>query len=306
MIAYQDSTTIKSAVPVLLQQPGQVRIEAEPTQLLAIPELVAPRTEPTEVRLPTRMRLPRVEPVEPVSVATLTATAPARAHNTLILSAYPNARRSTDWQAGVFILAMLLLVIVRIVFTRYIHRLFLASVSFTATAKMFNERSINLLHAAVQMDGLFYIVGGLFFYQLSETFGILPFAGFTGYLIYTCGIMAYFLLRRLLWFIQANVCSSLPDTREYLYNTDIYNRVLTVGLLPVCLVAAFSPTVNKEIVMLVGIAMLVCAKIITLSRGIKILLRKNFSLFYLILYLCTLEAVPLLYVYKLVTEFNLG
>jgi hypothetical protein len=48
-----------------------------------------------------------------------------------------------------------------------------------------------------------------------------------------------------------------------------------------------------------GMALLIAAYLLRFFRGIKILMNKDVLIFYLILYLCTLEILPLLLGYKL-------
>ncbi|HAH22872.1 MAG TPA: hypothetical protein DCL77_03780 [Prolixibacteraceae bacterium] len=48
-----------------------------------------------------------------------------------------------------------------------------------------------------------------------------------------------------------------------------------------------------------GLVVISIFYLVSLARGIKIFLRKHFSISYLILYLCTLEFLPLLLVYNI-------
>jgi len=52
--------------------------------------------------------------------------------------------------------------------------------------------------------------------------------------------------------------------------------------------------------LLAGLVMTFIFYLFTLNRGIKILMKKQFSVFYLFLYLCTLEFLPILLFLKVI------
>jgi len=67
----------------------------------------------------------------------------------------------------------------------------------------------------------------------------------------------------------------------------------------VCLVA-WTPFVEVWYFLLAGLVMTFIFYLFTLNRGIKILMKKQFSVFYLFLYLCTLEFLPILLFLKVI------
>ena len=97
----------------------------------------------------------------------------------------------------------------------------------------------------------------------------------------------------------ALITESLPETSEYLFNLNVYNRILGIILFPFTLVIAFAPIYNTEALLITGAFMVAVFWGLSLLRGSKILLRKHFSISYLILYLCTLEFLPFLVIVKI-------
>ena len=125
-------------------------------------------------------------------------------------------------------------------------------------------------------------------------------SGILKYLIIFAGVIVYFGLKQGLYSVQGKMAEANAETQEVLYNMNLFNRILGVVLIPVTLILAFSRLPNPEILVGIGGIMVLLCYILLVLRGLKILLRKDFPIFYLILYLCTLEILPLFYIYKLV------
>ena len=244
------------------------------------------------------MTLALLAPIEPLKVTLLTEEL---GKPEIILPVRPIDRNTPDWIVGIFILALLLLATVRLFFNKYLGQLFTSAVNFSTASRMFREKSLSLAHASFRLDMMFYLIFSLFLFQAARVFHV----GFhqvylVEYATIFAGVLAYFILKKFIYFLQGNLCESTTETSEYLFNMNNYNRVLGLFLLPVSLIVAFTPLAETEWVIGAGFLMTGMIYILLIFRGIKILMRKHFSIFYLILYLCTLEILPLLFIYKLV------
>ncbi|MFV0290436.1 MAG: DUF4271 domain-containing protein [Mangrovibacterium sp.] len=93
-------------------------------------------------------------------------------------------------------------------------------------------------------------------------------------------------------------------TREYVFNIQIYNRILGVTLLPIVTALSFPHLENTSQLIFLGLCLSLAGVIALLIRSRQILSGVNVSVFYLILYLCTLEILPLLYIYKFIILFR--
>ena len=212
-------------------------------------------------------------------------------------------RKNSDWVLGIVVISLIIIASVRIIFSTYLKQLFNATINYPTAARLFRERTFNLLHAAFRLDMLFYLVFSLFIYQTISALDV-SFPGFkplTTYIFCLAIVIAYSLVRRFIYLSIALVTESQFDTLEYLFNINIYNRVLGIILFPMTLIIAFAPLYNVKLLLITGFAIIAGFFGLTLFRGSKILLKKHFSISYLILYLCTLEFLPLLVIYKLVS-----
>ena len=237
-------------------------------------------------------------PIQPERVVLLTEE-PVKPQ--IILPERKIEHDSPDWQMGIFIFALILLGSVRLFFKKYLGQLLGSTVNYITASRMFRERSLSLVHASFRLDIMFYIVFSLFIFHAMQVFGIkLHPVGIVSYFFILGGILAYFGLKKFAYYIQGNISCTVQETLEFLFNMNIYNRTLGLFLLPVSLIVAFTPLAKPQLVIFAGIFIICIFYILLILRGVKILMRKHFSIFYLILYLCTLEILPLLFLYKLV------
>ncbi|WP_146161460.1 DUF4271 domain-containing protein [Mangrovibacterium marinum] len=209
--------------------------------------------------------------------------------------------RSADWTIGVLIAALVLFTSVRLFFGKYLKQMFHAAVNYATASRLYRERSVSLTHAAFRLDLLFALILSLFLFQI---FGSQLSLGLSSsilkYLVIFGGVVVYFGFKQVVYSAQGKLTETNAETQEVLYNMNLYNRILGLGLVPVTLILAFSRLQNPEIIVGIGGIMALVCYILLVLRGLKILLRKDFPLFYLILYLCTLEILPLFFIYKLV------
>ncbi|WP_339735328.1 DUF4271 domain-containing protein [uncultured Sunxiuqinia sp.] len=215
------------------------------------------------------------------------------------------SRDKPDWFIGIFILVLILLATVRLFFSKYLNQLFHAIVNYATSSRLFRDRSVSITHASFRLDLIFYFIFSIFIFQFFAEFsGSFQKADFLTYLIILGLVVSYYTLKRLAYSFSGIVAEATSETTEFLYNMNLHNRILGLFLIPVTLVIAFTTLQNPRLVFYTGLLICVAFYLLLLVRGAKILMTKHFSIFYLILYLCTLEILPLIFIYNLVLVKN--
>jgi len=210
-------------------------------------------------------------------------------------------RSNPDWLIGVLVLSIILFATVRLIFNKYLSQLIQSTTSYSTFTRLFRERYFNLFHASFRLDVIFSLVMSLFFYQILNNYKInLGFSkSYSVYLICLLMVTGYFIVKKLIYYILGVLTESTSEVHEYLFNITVFNRVLGLFLLPVTATIAFVPLTKVEPVLVGGLVIVAIFYLMALIRGGKIFLKKHFSISYLILYLCTLEFLPLLLIYNL-------
>ena len=210
-------------------------------------------------------------------------------------------RVNYDWLTLVLIFALIVFATVKIPFAKYIAHLFKATVNYPTSVRMFRERSYSLVDGAFRLDVFFYAIFPVFIYQAFAVYEVdFPVSNLSLFLFCFLAVLAYFSIKKILYLMVGGVNNSLGETLEYIFNLNNYNRVLAMFLFPVVAILAFSPVFNPRLLVFAGLIFTVVIYGMTLQRGALILLKKHFSIFYLFLYLCTLEFLPLLLLFKIV------
>ena len=210
-------------------------------------------------------------------------------------------RSNPDWLIGVLVLSIIIFATVRLIFNKYLSQLIQSTTSYSTFTRLFRERYFNLFHASFRLDVIFSLIMSLFFYQILNNVKInLGFSkSYSIYLLCLLIVTGYFIVKKLIYYILGVLTESTSEVHEYLFSITVFNRVLGLFLLPVTATIAFVPLTKVEPVLVGGLVMVAIFYLMSLIRGGKIFLKKHFSISYLILYLCTLEFLPLLLIYNL-------
>jgi len=210
---------------------------------------------------------------------------------------------NTDWLTILMFVALALLASVRFTFANYISSLFQSVVNYSTSSRMFRERNYSILSGAFRLDVLYYIIFSVFILQILDFFsvgpqrpGILQYGKIIGLVI------LYFILKKFIYKLLGIIFKGIPETSEFIFNIDNFNRVTGIILIPIVALLAFYPYEYMFVIVIAGITAVFGLYLFLLGRGVSILLRKQFSILYLFLYLCTLEFLPLLLIFKVVAE----
>lgn len=206
---------------------------------------------------------------------------------------------SNDFFTLILLILFALLASVRSGFSKYIGSLFHAIFNYNASVRMFREKNYSFLHGAVRLELLFYIVVSIFVYQviMISAYDEVQFSFIE--LGKTAGIIVlFFLIKKMLFKAMGTLFIGASDTSELVFNIDNFYRVAGIILFPVVAFIAFSPFGTTVIPVGTGVFTIVSIYGLMLVRTVSILLKKQVSIIYLFLYLCTLEFLPLLLIYK--------
>ena len=210
-------------------------------------------------------------------------------------------RNNPDWLIGVLVLMFLLFATVKLIFNKYLSQLVQSTINYSTFTRTFRERYFNLFHASFRLDVIFNMILALFSYQFISLYKI-NFGLSKSYYVYLAClgiVIGYFTAKRILYYIIGILTESKHEVQEYLFSITVFNRVLGLFLLPISATIAFIPLSQIEPMLFAGLGIIIIFYLMSLIRGAKIFLKKQFSISYLILYLCTLEFLPLLLIYNL-------
>ncbi len=108
---------------------------------------------------------------------------------------------------------------------------------------------------------------------------------------------AYYLLQQLAYNVVGYTFATPAGRREWIRGFNASQSLLGLTLLVPAVLAVFYPEIAAVTVM-VGFGLYIIARLLFIFKGFRIFYNKIGSLVYFILYLCTLEIIPVVFIYK--------
>jgi len=312
----QDTVQVRNLINLTPQVDSSevLNVKSAPQIVKAIPEIDSSRFEkniensqPTSAQIKywrqlreNKMLIDGSRYIQPKDKVELIASVKVESEN-LELPIREKNSSNTDWMTILIVFALILFASVRVSYTKYIAHLFQSLISYSTSFRLFRERNYPISHGAFRLDIIFYFTFSLFIYQVINAFKLeLVNKNLTFYVAGLGLLLGYIILKKIAYSMVGLVFENVSETSEYLFNMDSFNRILGIVLFPVVVLINYYPAENPVFMVVTGILLVAVFYAFLLQRGIYILLRKQFSIFYLFLYLCTLEFLPLFLIYNVV------
>ncbi|GAF05384.1 DUF4271 domain-containing protein [Saccharicrinis fermentans] len=209
-----------------------------------------------------------------------------------------------DVLTGLLILSVTIAGVIRLANYRYMRELF-SSVIFSQFArKMIKSESLRNQKAAFALSGLFLFNTSLFIYEyvsyhqvstiLNKGLLLIPLA--------MAVIFGFGLVKGLLYRLVAYVFDCKSETSEYIFYMRLHDKIFGLVMIPVILVIPYIDVSGLPALFNFGIGIYVLLYLVQLFRGFAIILKNVASLFYMFLYLCALEILPLIIMYNILID----
>ena len=211
-----------------------------------------------------------------------------------------------DWISLVIFVSIVLLGWIRLFFNKYFVLVVKSTFSYHESIALFREKNTVVERFFFLLSLLFLFSTSVFALQLSHFFGI----SFNDdqynlfFIVVFVSLIGLYLLRFISSSIIGSVFLKQKLFSEYMHNVNIYTINTGIILLPVIIFLQYLSFRYLKFIVYFGIVSIVVLYFIQLLRSFQIIIRKNVSIFYMILYLCAFEFAPFLIVYKLLLSLN--
>jgi hypothetical protein len=198
------------------------------------------------------------------------------------------------------ILSFTLIASIKALFNKYLNQLLRAIISYSEAYKLYRDynaiidRVYFLLNLNVIITGSLFCSFFIKLFNPSELFG----SNYILLLLCVAFIISIFFSRYLLNKFIGYILDQKQAFDEFLHSNLLYYKVAGLFLLPVVSFLVLISPKYHFIFVLLGILIIFFIYIISIFRATTIMLKKGILLFYWILYLCTIEFLPLLLLYK--------
>jgi hypothetical protein len=205
-----------------------------------------------------------------------------------------------EWALYIVLFSFLALTLLKMAYTRFLEPIFNAVISHKETAHLYSNRNSITQNTFFVLHVLFALNTGLFVFLTLKYFNSLPdFTELSLVILFSAAVYFLYQFKYVNLYLLGFFFDQVKAFAEYIHSISIFNKFLGIILIPVM---AGMLIMNEHFAIYfiyTGIGFISLLFIVRVIRGAGIILGKGFSVFYLFLYLCALEILPLLIVYKL-------
>lgn len=210
------------------------------------------------------------------------------------------AETGMNWIVITLLVSLFTFSWMRMVYEKFIVQIAGAMVNYQVSLRLFRERNVLFRNISLALNFTFAVNFGLFIYFVVDFFGmgqVLPYK-FLSMLAYTMGVAVIYGLKSGVCKFIGYVFVVKDEFDEYIHNVRLYNKNIGLFLFPVIIVYPFIMDQAKPFVIYAGFLIIATLILLRIHRGFQIIMKKGASIFYLILYLCAIEILPVLLLIK--------
>lgn len=214
-----------------------------------------------------------------------------------------NNNLAAPWVFWVFLISLMVLAYLKVNYQKGIGDLFRTMGNRRLLIQVMREELSSSNRAASLLLIVFFLSAGMLFYHLHQLFHIslLPGNGLLSYLQISGVLVFAYLIKSLTIRFVGLLSNGEQGLLEYDYTFWLYNKTLGILLLPLLIFGTYVGTPLARYFILFSIGLMMIFYLLRIGRGILHAIQYRVRAFYIILYLCTLEILPLAILFKLIS-----
>ena len=206
-----------------------------------------------------------------------------------------------DWITFVLVASLLLIGWTRIFYKKYFISLVQSFHFYNYASTLFWGKNSLTQRASVLLNLNFFMIGGMIAFQSLNQFlhnpeGISP---IQVWLLFTAFLVAWYSWNYLMTKFTGFVFLRQRVFSEYLHNYNLYRKMAGIALFPIAVVVQFIQEPYRPYFLIAGGIIFGLIFLVHIIRGFQVFAKENVSIFYLFLYLCALEFLPIVLVFEL-------
>lgn len=209
-----------------------------------------------------------------------------------------------DWVTGFNIIILILIVYTRVVFGKFFKPMFQSTFVYNLSVRIFNEKNLvfnrffNILNILFLLSLPAFITLSLDFYG----FRIYNFNFWQHYLIFLALHLVIIFIKKSINLFIGSLFRINNIIAEYTFQGNLFLKISGLLIIPIIIIIPYLPEKIVEFFIIAIVTVLLLLYFIRILRLFSITIRKGFSIFYLILYFCTLEIGPCLIIFKILNK----
>ena len=205
-----------------------------------------------------------------------------------------------DWLLGIIIGSLVLLAWLKLFYHKFLNQMMQSVSNYQLSVKLLRDQNLFSKRVAIALNINFVFIGGAFIYLIFGYYNLQPFQlnDLLSYLCYSGCLMLLLLVRHVVLHITGHLFDKHYVFREYLHQIFLIYKSMGIYLIILVIGLAYIREELRIYFIYLGIILVFSAYFLRIFKGVRILMNKDVLIFYLILYLCTLEILPFLILYR--------
>lgn len=208
-----------------------------------------------------------------------------------------------DWLFWPILVVLVLFAYIRNKYRSFLNQSIIATFYGRMASRILKEKNESTSPIIQSLLFSYFTIVGLFVCETLRYYDFNPlhYHGFVVFIACTLLVAFVYFIRLMAVKIVGFIFMQQKVADEYIQNIKLFNSTLGVFLIPVVICIPFlnAYIINEQTLINVGVVIYACVFLLKLLRGFSISIRQNISVFYIFLYLCALEILPLALLLKL-------
>jgi hypothetical protein len=205
-----------------------------------------------------------------------------------------------DWFIGVVLFSAFIFAWVKMFYNRNYKVIINSILNYQLATKYLKENNSTTFRVSVLLNSVFLINISIFILQNIKFWNIkIDLANWKLYIAIILTVSLIYIGKYLVFNTLGFVFKSKNESKEYISNVWLYNKILGIFIFPIIISTPYIPVEYRPTLMFIGIALVLLSFSFRIIRSFQIAMKIKLSIFYLILYLCTLEVLPILIIVKI-------
>jgi hypothetical protein len=246
---------------------------------------------------------------QPIKIGAGLRTDTIKIHKTIptkqtVISYLPGKERvqsNLDGFTIAIVFSLFVLSWMKMVYQKFIVQIVSSIVDYQVAMRLYRERNVLFRNVSIGLHFIFYINMGLFIFYLMDYYNHsqqLFQSNFISILVYSAFVFIVYNIKSLTSKILGHIFEVQENFMIYSHNINLYNKNIGLFLFPIIILYPFINEKFKPLIIYAGLLLLFIMFLLRSYRSAQIIIRKGISLFYLILYLCAIEILPVLLLVK--------
>ena len=206
----------------------------------------------------------------------------------------------TDWLLFLLVFSTIILGWIRVFYNKYLRDIIQAGHNNQWSKRVLEEKNAVLQRVSFFLNIAFVLNFSIFLFLTLNYYEIhfLNLYGYMQFVFILGSIIAVYIVKFIYLKIFGFIILEYKAINEYIHNVFLYNKIVGLVFFPIIWFIPFIDSEYSKYFIYVGLLAFVLAFLFRIVRGIINCIKINVSIFYIILYLCALEILPVLIIYR--------